>query len=109
MEAKKLLADENKKQRVKQNKYVSWVLYVKFRIEKDHLVKYFAFLENVCYQYLNCVLRVTSCFFMSCWLAHNHLSWKVLLFSCNSICHICLSGPGYSSRTVRKCSLPLLL
>ena len=26
MEAKKLLADENKKQRVKQNKYVSWVL-----------------------------------------------------------------------------------
>ena len=59
METKKLLADENKKQRVKQNKYVSWVLYVKFRIEKDRLVKYFAFLENVCYQYLNCVLRVT--------------------------------------------------
>ena len=26
MEAKKLLADENKKQRFKQNKYVSWVL-----------------------------------------------------------------------------------
>ena len=33
MEAKKLLADENKKQSVKRNKYVSWVLYVKFRIE----------------------------------------------------------------------------
>ena len=56
MEAKKLLADETKKQRVKQNKYVSC------------LVKYFAFLENVCYEYLNCVLRITSCFFMGCWL-----------------------------------------
>ena len=77
MEAKKLLADENKKRRVKQNKYVAWVLYVKFRKEKHRLVKYFAFLENVYYQYLNCVPRVTSCFIMSCWLAHNHLSWKV--------------------------------
>ena len=77
MEAKKLLADENKKKRVKQNKYVSWVLYVKFRIEKHRLLKYFAFLENVCYQYSNCVPRVTSCFIMSCWLARNHLSWKV--------------------------------
>ena len=77
MEAKKLLADENKKQRVKQNKYVSWVLYVKFRIEKHRLVNYFAFLENVCYQYSNCVPRVTSCFIMSCRLARNDLSWKV--------------------------------
>ena len=41
MDAKKLLADE--KQRVKQNKYVSWVLCVNFRIEKHCLVKYFAF------------------------------------------------------------------
>ena len=49
MEAKKLLADENKKQRVSG-------CYVKFRIEKHCLVKYFAFLENVCYEYLNCVL-----------------------------------------------------
>ena len=56
MEAKKLLADENKKQRVKQNKYVScWVL-CKVSNRKTCLVKYFAFLENVCYEYLNCVL-----------------------------------------------------
>ena len=30
-------------------KYVSWVLYAKFRIHC--LVKHFAFLKNVCYQY----------------------------------------------------------
>ena len=51
----------------------------------------------------------SNCFFMSCWLAHNHLSWNVLLSSCNSICQLCLSGPGYSSRTVRKRFLPILL
>ena len=28
---------------------VSWVLYVKFRIEKHCLVKDFALLKNVCY------------------------------------------------------------
>ena len=63
MEAKKLLADENKTQRVKQNKYVSCVLCKVSNREKHCLVKYFAFLENVCYEYLNCVLRITSCFF----------------------------------------------
>ena len=30
---------------------VSWVLYVKFRIEEHSLVKLFAFEKNVCYQY----------------------------------------------------------
>ena len=45
MEAKKLLADENKKQRVKQTN-MSPGCYVKFRIEKYCLVKYFAFLEK---------------------------------------------------------------
>ena len=30
---------------------VSWVLYVKFRIEEHSLVKLFAMLKNVCYQY----------------------------------------------------------
>ena len=39
-------------------------------------------------------------FFMSCWLAHNQLSWNVLLFSCNLIGQLCLSGPGYSNHTV---------
>ena len=37
---------------------------------------------------------------MSCWLAYNQLSLNVLLFSCNPIGQLCLSGPGYSSRTV---------
>ena len=43
MVAKKLPVDE-----LVSNIYVSWVFY---------------FLENVCYQYLNFVLRVTYCFF----------------------------------------------
>ena len=53
--------------------------YVKFRIEKHCLVKYFGFLENVCYEYLNCVLRITSSFFMGCWLAYKQLSIVVAL------------------------------
>ena len=44
------------------NKYVSWVLLVKFRLEKQFLVKQFAFLKNVCYQNLNCALLITYCF-----------------------------------------------
>ena len=78
MEPKKLLADENKKQRVKQNKYVSWVL-CKVSNRKTLSGEYFAFLENVCYEYLNCVLRITSCFSMGCWLAYNQLSIVVAL------------------------------
>ena len=38
-------------------------------------------------------------------MAHNQLSWNVLLFSCNPIGQLCLSGPSYSSRTVKLCSL----
>ena len=79
---------------------VSWMLFVKFRIEWCCLVKHFSFLKNVCYQYVNFVLRVTYCFFMSWWLALNQLSWNVLLFSCNLICQLCLRGPSYSSHTV---------
>ena len=82
------------------NKYVCWVLYVKFRTEKHWLVKHFAFLKNVFYKYLNFVLLATYCFFTICWLAHNQLSWNVLLFSCNPIGQLCLGGPGYSSRTI---------
>ena len=43
---------------------------------------------------------VTYCFLTTCWLAHNQLSWNVLLFCCNLIGQLCLSGPGYSSCTV---------
>ena len=35
-------------------------------------------------------------FFMSCWLAHNQLSFNVFLFSGQ----LCLGGPGDSRRTV---------
>ena len=49
----------------------------------------------------NVLLQVTYCFFTSCWLAHNQLSWNVLLFSCNPIGHLYLSGPSYSSQNVR--------
>ena len=55
--------------------------YVKFQIDKHWLVKHFAFLKNICYQYLNFVLWVTYCFLTSSWLVHNQLSCGVLLFS----------------------------
>ena len=38
-----------------------------------------SFSEKRLLSILNFVLRVTYCFFTSCWLAENHLSWKVLL------------------------------
>ena len=48
--------------------------YVKFRIEKQCLVKHFAFLKNVCYiNFFNFVLWVTYCFLKSCRLVRNHL------------------------------------
>ena len=79
-------------------------VYAKFQIEKHCLVKHFAFLKNVCYQYLNFVLRVTYIFFFtSYWLVHNQLSWSnVLLISCNLIGQLCLSEPSHSSRTVKQ-------
>ena len=55
MVAKILLADD-KITACAKNKYVSWVYYVKIRKEKHCLVKDFAFLKNVCYQYYNFVL-----------------------------------------------------
>ena len=59
MDAKKLLADE--KQRVKQNKYVSWVL-CEVSNRKTLSGEIFCFLGKR-HEYINCVLRVTSCFF----------------------------------------------
>ena len=53
-------------------------------------------LNNVYYQFSNHVLWVLYCFVTSCWLAHNQLSWNVLLFSCNPIWLLCLGGPSYS-------------
>ena len=74
-----------------------WIL--KFRIEKHCLVKRFVFLKNVWDQYSNCRASSKLMFFTSCWLAHKQPSWNVLLFSCNLIRQLCLSGPSYGSRT----------
>ena len=97
MVAKKLLVDDKITACVKQ---ISWVLYAKFRIEK-RLVKHFSFLKNVCYQYLDFLLRVTQLlFFYELLIGHNQLSWSVLLLSCNPIGQLCLGGLGYSTCTV---------
>ena len=94
MVAKKLMVDDKITACVKQ---VSWVLYAKFRIEK-RLVKHFAFLKNVCYQYLYFLLRVTQLlFFYELLIGHNQLSSNVLLLSCNPIGQHCLGGLGCSS------------
>ena len=77
------------------------MLYEKFRIEKHCLVEQFAFLKNVCYQYLNLMLCITYLFFFpTSWLVLNQLSWNVLLFSCYPIGQLCLSDPSYNSSTV---------
>ena len=55
-------------------------------------------------QYVKIVLPVTCCFLMYCWLAHNQLSWNVLVLSSNPIGQLCLNGLGYSSRTVIQCT-----
>ena len=47
---------------------VSWVLYVKFRIEEHSLVKLFAFLKNVCYQYFYFVPFFVLFCFVLCFL-----------------------------------------
>ena len=73
------------------------VINVKIQTERHCPVKHFAFLKNVCYQYYNFVLWVTYCFLTSCWLAHNQLSWSVLLLPCNLIGQLCLHGPGYTA------------
>ena len=95
MVAKKLLVSEKKNSVCETN--VSWVLYVKFRIEEHSLVKLFAFEKNVCYQYfyfLPFFCFVLFCvFFTSCWLAHNQLSWNVFFFSCDGSDQLCLGGP----------------
>ena len=76
------------------------MLYAKFRIEKHCLLKHFAFLINVCNQYLIFLHQVTYCFFRSCYLASNKFSMNVLLSSCNTFGQLFLDGHSYSSHTV---------
>ena len=66
--------------------------------KKYCLVKHFAFLKNVCYQFQ--IFPELTSVFNELLIGPQQLSWNVLLFSCNPIGQLCLSGPGYSSRTV---------
>ena len=59
------------------------------------------FFQDVWSQYLNFVLQINYCFFLLAadWPTTTFLR-NVLLFSCNVIGQLCLSGPAYSSCTV---------
>ena len=58
--AKKLLVDDKITPCVKEICLVE--VMCKVLNKKYYLVKHFAFLKNVCYQYFNFVLQVTYCF-----------------------------------------------
>ena len=49
--------------------------------------------ENICYQYLNFVLRVTYCFFYDLLICPQSTFWNILLLFCNLIGELCLRGP----------------
>ena len=84
------------------------MLYAKFLKQKHFLVKHFAFLKNVCYIniYILCLEeRLFVCFVVvvvvyELLIGHNQLSRNVLLFSCNPIGQLCVSGPRYRIHTV---------
>ena len=87
---------------------MSWVLYVKFRIEEHSLVKLFAFLKNVCYQYFYFVPFFVLFCFVLCFLRATDWPTTSFLgmyfFSCNGIDQLCLGGPGCSSHTIKTTS-----
>ena len=109
MVAKKLWWQNSSLSKTENNYLLGVIIIVKFWIAKHCLVKHFAFLRNIGHQYLNFVLQVASSFFFkSCWLAHNELSWNVLLFSCNLIGQLCLRSPGHKPQltlSLRYCML----
>ena len=77
------------------------LLGVVFKVSNTLSGETFCFPEKCLLSILNFKLRETNCFFTSCLLAHKQLSRNVLLFSCNPIGQLCLSGPDYSSGTVK--------
>ena len=85
---------------------VSWVLYVKFRIEEHSLEKLSAFFKNVCYQYFYFVPFFVLFCFVLCFLRATDWPTTSFLgmyfFSCNGIDQLCLGGPGCSSHTIRR-------
>ena len=76
---------------------VSWVLYVKFRIEEHSLVKLFAFEKNVCYQYfyfLPFFCFVLFCvFFYELLIGPQSAFLECIFFSCDGSDQLCLGGP----------------
>ena len=88
MVAKKLPVEDKITASVRQICHLVVVCEVSKR--KHCLVKHFALLKKV---------RFAINVLILC-LAHNQLSWNVLLFSNDLIGQLCLSGSGYSSRTV---------
>ena len=83
-----------------QRNNVSRVLYVKFRIHKHCFLKHFAFLKKVCYHYLHFVLRVTYCFLWAAYWSTTNFLGMYCYFLVFWLVNLCLSGPGYSNRTV---------
>ena len=77
MVAKKLLLEDDITACVKQICLLAVICKVSNR--KTLSGEIFCFLGKVCCEYLNCVLRITSCFFMGCWLAYKQLSIVVAL------------------------------
>ena len=79
----------------------NWALGVMCKVSNRKTLsgETFCFIEKHLLSVFKFVLRA-SCFITSSWLADNQLSWNILLFSCNLIGQLCLSGPGYSSHTV---------
>ena len=106
MVATKLLVDDKITARHKQIYFLGVIF--KVSKEKHWLVKHFALLKNVCYQYLNFVLRANNLLVFlrtADWPTTNFFFWNVLLFSCNLIGQLCLGDPSNSSRTVSQPTL----
>ena len=98
--AKKLLVGRWQKNSLCQRDMPPGCCMQSFKWKKTLFGETFCFTEKRLLSILNFVPWVTHCFFTSCWLTHNQLSWNVLLFSCNPIGQLCLSGPNYNSCSV---------
>ena len=97
MEVKKLLEDDKITACVKQICLLGLICKV---LNRETLSgEMFTFSKNVWLSMFKFWAPSNLLFFVSCSLAHNQLSWNVLLFFCNPIGQFWLSGPGYSSYT----------
>ena len=74
--------------------------YVKFRIEKHCRVKHFAFLNTFVPTSKHCALS-NLLFFYELLIGPQPTFSECIVISKNLIGQLCLSGPGYSSRTLQ--------